>query len=275
MSVISGVFGAVQAGKASDAQSDAADRATDAMLQMFYQGREDSKPYRDAGEWALSKLTGTPSTSGTTGGTAKSAGGYWTQPEYTEQITGYRTVNNWDGVPQQEPIYGKVMTKTPEWVPESTTGTATASTSGATGTEGLIVPNPGENFTKSPGYDFRMQEGLNALDKSMVAKGQVGGAQLKAVTEYGQGFASNEYGKYLDQYYQSLNPYLSLAGLGQVSSGQSAGQATTTGQNIGENALYQGSARASGYINQANALSDASSNAVNGYMLYKYLNKPA
>lgn len=59
-------------------------------------------------------------------------------------------------------------------------------------------------FQKDPGYDFRMQEGQNAIESSAAARGgQLSGATLKALAKYGQDYASNEYqnayGRYVDQ----------------------------------------------------------------------------
>lgn len=50
------------------------------------------------------------------------------------------------------------------------------------------------DFVKDPGYDFRMQQGVGAVENSALAKGGLlSGNTLKAVTDYGQNFASNEY----------------------------------------------------------------------------------
>ena len=49
-------------------------------------------------------------------------------------------------------------------------------------------------FEEDPGYQFRLDEGLKAVRRGMNASGMRGsGATMKALTEYGQGFASNEY----------------------------------------------------------------------------------
>lgn len=53
-------------------------------------------------------------------------------------------------------------------------------------------------YRDSTGYQFRMNEGVNALNSNTFGAG-VGqsGAALKALTEYGQNFASNEFGNYM------------------------------------------------------------------------------
>lgn len=50
-------------------------------------------------------------------------------------------------------------------------------------------------FMADPGYEFRLQEGINALDRSAASKGRLlSGAQDKAVTKYAGDMASKEYG---------------------------------------------------------------------------------
>ncbi len=53
-------------------------------------------------------------------------------------------------------------------------------------------------FQESPGYQFRLNQGVDALDRSAAAKGMLrSGAQMKALTDFGQGMASNEWGKWV------------------------------------------------------------------------------
>ena len=53
-------YSASQAGKAGQAGVAASKFASDLQYQMYQEGREDVKPWRDAGAWALGELTGTP-----------------------------------------------------------------------------------------------------------------------------------------------------------------------------------------------------------------------
>lgn len=56
------------------------------------------------------------------------------------------------------------------------------------------------DFTKSPGYDFRMREGQKALEQAAAAKGQLySGATGKALTRYGQDYATSEYDNFLNR----------------------------------------------------------------------------
>lgn len=148
------------------------------------------------------------------------------------------------------------------------------------------------DFTADPGYDFRLNQGISALDRSAAARGGLfSGAQGKALARYGQDYGSNEYqnayNRYQNEYQNNFNRYqtnqnnqynrlASLAGLGQTANSalQSAGNqyagaagnyamtgAQNTGNltmtnaaNMGNAQLMAGQARASGYQGFGNAL---------------------
>jgi len=121
--------------------------------------------------------------------------------------------------------------------------------------EEMIEAGPGEFVPEEqPGYKFGYKE---FVEKPLLAQASAGGRlgsgrTLKALSRYAADYASTEYDKFLGRYYQSLNPYMSLAGMGQVSAGQSASTALSTGQSISQNIMAGGQARASGYLQQGN-----------------------
>jgi len=120
----------------------------------------------------------------------------------------------------------------------------------------LISQGPGE-FTQSPGYEWAMKQGVNALDRSAASKGRLrSGAQDKALLQYGQRLALQDYDNFLNRYYQSLNPYQSLAGQGQTAVDQSTQTTGDYTNALAQNLLAGGTTRASGYMNKANALSN-------------------
>lgn len=84
------------------------------------------------------------------------------------------------------------------------------------------------NFYTSPGYDFRLKEGLRAVDAGASANGILhSGATIKAEQAYGQGLASSEFDKY----------YNRLFGLAQLGENAAAGSATgtiQTGQGVAQ-----------------------------------------
>lgn len=60
-------------------------------------------------------------------------------------------------------------------------------------------------FKEDPGYQFRTQQGLQALEGSAASRGQaLSGATLKALQEYGQAAASDEYSR---AYNRALGEY--------------------------------------------------------------------
>lgn len=139
------------------------------------------------------------------------------------------------------------------------------------------------NMMADPGYQFRLSEGLKALDRQAAARGGlISGGALKAAQRYGQDYASGEYGnaynralteynaamqrsqmgygRELDAYNAEMqrsaagyNRLASMAGLGQTSVGQ-IGSAAQNYANLGSNALgTMGAAQAGGITGAANA----------------------
>jgi hypothetical protein len=104
------------------------------------------------------------------------------------------------------------------------------------------------DFETSPGYQFRMDEGSRALDRSAASRGLLrSGAQQKALTAFGQGIASEEYNNYLGNLFT-----LSGSG-GQAAASGNSTAAQLTG-NAGNFITQGGLARGSGYAAGANAL---------------------
>tara|TARA_R110002126_G_scaffold243510_1_gene386630 strand:- start:3174 stop:3866 length:693 start_codon:yes stop_codon:yes gene_type:complete len=116
-----------------------------------------------------------------------------------------------------------------------------------------------EQFSKDPGYGFRLAEGQKALERNAAARGGlISGGALKAATRFGQDMGSQEYTNAFNRYQiernARLGPLQSLAGFGQTSVNQ-LGQA---GQNYATNAgnLMTGgaAAQAAGQVGAANAI---------------------
>lgn len=71
--------------------------------------------------------------------------------------------------------------------------TQAVQTQGARSRMGEMYDN-GFNFEADPGYQFRLQQGEQAIGRAAsAAGGRMGGATLKALQEHGQGLASQEY----------------------------------------------------------------------------------
>jgi hypothetical protein len=123
----------------------------------------------------------------------------------------------------------------------------------------------GPSFQQSPGYQFAMDQGVRALDRSAAARGSLdSGAQRMALTRFGQGLANQEYGNY-------QNRLAALAGIGQTAAGQGVqagmgfGGAAMTGANaLGNIQANAGTAQAQGNL----AFTNAIRSGVNGLVDY-------
>lgn len=125
-----------------------------------------------------------------------------------------------------------------------------------------------------PGYGFRLAEGQKALERRLAAGGRMfSGGALKAGTQYGQEMASQEYqnafARARQQRADVTNALLGIGGYGPSLASSAAGAIGQTGSNIANIQLGAGQARASGYIGQANALSQALGQAGMGYGMYR------
>lgn len=152
-----------------------------------------------------------------------------------------------------------------------------------------------------PGYQFRLAQGMKALEGSAAAKGNlITGGTAKAEQQFGQDYASNEYGNVYNRALQSynlgltnstneFNKFAALAGVGQQAANTITQAGTTAANNSSTIALDSGNAQASGinnaaaatasgYYNGANALSGAltglGSNVSQLALLNKLLAKP-
>lgn len=133
-------------------------------------------------------------------------------------------------------------------------------------------------FQADPGYQFRMDEGMKALERSAAARGGLlSGATLKGIERYGQDLASQEYTNAFNRYQTEraaqLQPLQSLAGVGQTTAQQIGQSGQTMASNVGEALTSGAAARASGYVGQANALTGALNTGLNYYQNQQLMNR--
>lgn len=116
-----------------------------------------------------------------------------------------------------------------------------------------------QGFTKTPGYDYRLQEGVNALDMSAAARGGLfSGATLKAQTQFGQDYASGEYNNYLSR-------LSGLASNGQNAANSQAASNQFYSQQAGNAYAAAGNAQSAGAIATGNALQNGLQNMAGWY----------
>ena len=112
---------------------------------------------------------------------------------------------------------------------------------------GSAMLQPGFDYTASPGYQWRLDEGLRGVQNSAAAKGLLqSGGTLKGIDKYGQGFAAQDF---QDQF----NRQMAVASGGQQATQAGAALGQQTANSIGDLLTQAGNAKASGYIGSANS----------------------
>ena len=115
------------------------------------------------------------------------------------------------------------------------------------------------SMTADPGYQFRLQQGQEALGHQNAARGgAVSGTSLKAMQDYAQNSASNEYNNAFNRYQANrqaqLGPLQSLAGIGQTATNFTGQAGAANAANVGNLITGGAAANAAGQVGTANAL---------------------
>jgi hypothetical protein len=102
-----------------------------------------------------------------------------------------------------------------------------------------------DSFRNSTGYQFRLGEGMDSLNSGFAASGMLqSGARDRAAMEYGQNFASNEFGNYMNalglQQSVGAGSASSLAGVGQNYASQVINSNNQNAANQANAALVRG-----------------------------------
>lgn len=141
---------------------------------------------------------------------------------------------------------------------------ATADLSGANGLEAARAAQA--NFLESPGYQFQLEQGQRAIDRSAAARGMLrSGATMEASQRFGQGLAAQDF----NSYYNRLSD---LAKSGQAAASGVAQSANVlsnaigqTGSNIAQTQASLGAAQASIYGNAASNVGNAINSGLQNY----------
>lgn len=124
-----------------------------------------------------------------------------------------------------------------------------------------------KGFEADPGYQFRMSEGMKAINSNAAARGAYNsGATLKALARYGQNFATNEYNNVYNRQYNRLS---SLAGFGQTANNQVGNAGANYANQMGSIYGAQGNAAAANSIAQGNAINSGIQGAGNAFNQYQ------
>lgn len=141
----------------------------------------------------------------------------------------------------------------------------------------FLRPFSMDDYAADPGYNFRMDQGMKAIQQSAAGKGNLlSGGALKGIQRFGQDLASQEYGNAYNRFNQNqanqFNRLASISGLGQTTAQQTGALGSAAAQGIAGAQMGAGNAQAAGAIGGANALAGGLAGASNAYLGQQYLN---
>lgn len=266
-------------GKAASAQSKSANSATEAQLQMYNQTRDDQAPARALGNSALAAL-------GYGSGLQTASAATQTEPNF--DAAAYLKANpdlagSWyQNHPYQHYLdYGQSEGRAFAYTPQAQSQLAALSpgnNSTGMGAGDLTRKFTLADYQQDPGYQFRLDQGSQALERSAAARGGLlSGGTLKDLTNYQQGAASQEYGAAYNRFNQDQSNRFArlatLAGFGSAANNVTANAGTTTAGNIGNNIIGAGNAQAAGYVGAANGVNNSISQGLSSYNNTQLLNR--
>ena len=150
---------------------------------------------------------------------------------------------------------------------------------GQMGTNGYFNQNfTGQDIYSDPSYQFRLQQGQNAIQSSAAAQGGLlSGATLKALQNYGQESASQEYGNAYNRFNADqtnrYNRLSNLVGVGQNAAAQVGNAGAQTSQAIANNTMQGANSIAAGQVGSANAWAGTANNLGSMAAAYGIMNK--
>lgn len=262
--------------KAAATQARSADAATNAQMEMFYNTDANLAPWRETGTLAmdeLARLAGLQSpNSELRKPTRADAARIAEEGHRTTFGTGYTNDSDRGRIETAEletldrlmAEYNAKLASTPQsQVPNPMTAP-------------LTKPFALSDFQESPAYQFNLQQGQKAIEKSAAArKMYYAPATLQDISKYSQGVASNEFMNAYNMYNQNQkniwDRLYAMSGSGQNAAAQAGAFGTQVGGQIGENMMGAGNAQAAGQIGSANAFAGVGNTAYNAYMMNQML----
>ena len=157
--------------------------------------------------------------------------------------------------------------------------TALGQLMGQMGTNGYFNQNfTGQDIYSDPSYQFRLQQGQDSIESSAAARGSlVSGATLKALQNYGQESASQEYGNAYNRFNADqtnrYNRLSNLVGIGQNAAAQVGNAGAQTAQAVANNTMAGANSIAAGQVGSANAWAGAANNLGSMAAAYGIMNK--
>jgi hypothetical protein len=136
----------------------------------------------------------------------------------------------------------------------------------------------GQDIYSDPSYQFRLQQGQDAIQSSAAAQGGLlSGATLKALQNYGQESASQEYSNAYNRFNADqtnrYNRLSNLVGIGQNAAAQVGNAGAQTAQAVANNTMAGANSIAAGQVGSANAWAGAANNLGSMAAAYGIMNK--
>lgn len=227
--------------RASQTSADAAAAQGNLQNYMYQQSRADLAPYRHIGRQALNALGELYGFSGWTGGTDIRAGSPFSTREEKHDI--------WkEGLSSGLTPGTRIDFNPGALVDQGSGRPATGEGSGERG-----QPNY-DRFLNSPDYQFALDQGIEASNRQAAASGRLrSGGQMKALTRYGQGMASQQLGNY-------FNRLAAMAGIGQTATSQGVASGQGYANSMSNAIGNAGGAAASGQLYRGNVIGQGFNN---------------
>jgi len=121
------------------------------------------------------------------------------------------------------------------------------------------------NFQESPNVQFLRDQGMRGIEADLAASGRGGGARLKAISEFNQGLAMQDFGN-------QFNRLGTLTNVGLSAANALGGVSTAAGQGQAQAALNVGAAQAGGTMGRANAFNTGIGQLAQTYGQYQNAN---
>ena len=281
------LIGGLSSKSAAKTQAAAANQAAQLSKEQFDQTRKDLMPWQKAGNVSLNELMYRLGLSPNQGaqGQAK-APVKPVREQFVQNVPGKQTGGAITGNGSWQPTMGPATTKFDETGFSNAMGKYQTDL-GAYEQAGQAAqgdPNYGslldtfgmDDFQESPAYQFNLQEGMEAINKSAAAKGKYyAPATLQDIGKYSQGLASNEFQNAFSNYNTGQNNIFSrlmgVSNQGQNSAAQTGAFGANAANVQGEAAMGAGNARAAGTMGASNAITGGVADAYNNYLLSQVL----
>lgn len=134
----------------------------------------------------------------------------------------------------------------------------------------LTAPFTMQDFQQAPGYQFQLNQGLQAMQRSAAAKGMLNSVGTQQnLNNYAQGSANQDYQQalqnYMGQNQQTYNMLMGQSQQGLQATGMSNAAAQGFASTASGNMIGAANAQAAGQVGTANAISSGIGTGVNAY----------